>query len=163
MVIAAALPFPWFLCYAQSRSGATRGHTPEDGITRGGYRLTYSDTPPGWLKAAERPDAFVGFSIGFSVRGSGDLGSVLWDSPAFKAGITPDMHLNAVNGKAFSIDVLREAIKDAEKDSAPIKLLVKRGDESQTIDIDYHGGLRYPALTRVDGTPDRLDEILAAK
>jgi predicted metalloprotease with PDZ domain len=155
-------PYDW-AGFLRQRVYELAPHTPEDGITRGGYRLTYSDTPPGWLKAAERPDAFVGFSIGFSVRGSGDLGSVLWDSPAFKAGITPDMHLNAVNGKAFSIDVLREAIKNAEKDSAPIKLLVKRGDEFQTIDIDYHGGLRYPALTRVDGTPDRLDEILAAK
>lgn len=80
-----------------------------------------------------------------------------------KAGVTFDMHLEAVNGKAFKIDVLREAIKDAEKDSSPLKLLVKRGDEFQTIDIDYHGGLRYPGLSRVSGTPDRLDEISAAK
>lgn len=68
-----------------------------------------------------------------------------------------------MNGKAFGIQVLRDAIVEAEKNTSPIKMLVKRGDEFQTIDIDYHGGLRYPALSRVEGTQDRLDEILRAK
>jgi hypothetical protein len=29
----------------------------------------------------------------------------------------------------------------------------------RTADINYHDGERYPALERVAGTPDRLDEI----
>jgi len=29
--------------------------------------------------------------------------------------------------------------------------------------IDYHDGPRYPHLERVEGTPPRLDDILAAK
>ncbi len=77
--------------------------------------------------------------------------------------MTPDMHLEAVNGKAFSLDVLRDAITDAEMNTSPIKLLVKRGNQFQTIEIDYHGGLRYPKLSRVEGAPDRLDAILAPK
>lgn len=157
-------PYDW-AAFLRQRVYELAPHTPEDGITRGGYRLTYSDTPPGWLKASERPDFPVSFntSLGFTVRTSGDLGNVLWGSPAFKAGVTPDMHLNAVNGKAFGIEVLRDAILEAEKSTSPIKLLVKRGNEFQTIEIDYHGGLRYPGLTRVEGTPDRLDEILRAR
>jgi predicted metalloprotease with PDZ domain len=139
--------------------------TPLDGITDGGYRLTYSETAPEWLKKSERPDSYVSFvsSLGFSVRSTGELGSVAWDSPAFKAGITPDMHLIAVNGKAFSLDVLRAAIAAAEKNPSRINLLVKWGDDLQTIDITYSGGLRYPHLSRVDGTPDRLDNILSPK
>jgi predicted metalloprotease with PDZ domain len=84
-----------------------------------------------------------------------------WDSPAFKAGITPDMHLIAVNGETYSVPVLRAAIVEAEKGNAPIKLLLKRGDQFQNVDLDYHGGLRYPALERVQGSDDRLDAILA--
>jgi predicted metalloprotease with PDZ domain len=139
--------------------------TPEDGITRGGYRLTYSDTPPTWLKHAYTPTSFVSFatSLGFAIKANGDLGNVWWDSPSFKAGMTPDMHVAAVNGKAFTLDVLRDAIRDAEKNTSPIKLLVKRGKEFQTIEINYHGGLRYPKLSRVEGVPDRLDQILAPK
>jgi hypothetical protein len=71
------------------------------------------------------------------------------------------MQIAAVNGKTFKLEVLRTAITEAEKNRSPLKLLLKRGDEFQTIDLDYHGGLRYPKLERVDGTTDRLDAILA--
>jgi len=39
--------------------------------------------------------------------------------------------------------------------------LLKRGDEFVTVSLDYHGGMRYPHLERVETTPDRLDSILA--
>ena len=84
-----------------------------------------------------------------------------WDSLAFKAGITPDMHLEAVNDQKYTPALLREAILSAEKSKEPIKLLLKRGDEFVTVTLDYHGGMRYPHLERVEGTPARLDAILA--
>jgi hypothetical protein len=31
------------------------------------------------------------------------------------------------------------------------------------VNVDYHGGLRYPRLERVANTPARLDQIFAAK
>jgi hypothetical protein len=31
------------------------------------------------------------------------------------------------------------------------------------VPVDYHEGLKYPHLVRVDGTPDYLSEIIAAK
>jgi predicted metalloprotease with PDZ domain len=145
---------------------------PEDGITRGGYRLVYNDTEPEWMKHGDksRPVHFD-TSVGFSVRAGGDddsegapagtLTEVVWDSPAFKAGITPDMRLQAVNDQAFSVANLREAILKAENSGAPIKLLLKRGKEFITVTVDYHGGLRYPHLERVESTPDLLDAVLA--
>ena len=89
------------------------------------------------------------------------MANVWWDSPAFKAGITPDMQLQAVNDQKLTIDGLREAIRAAEKSKDPIKLLLKRDDEFLTVNLDYHNGLRYPHLERVDSVPDRLDAILA--
>ena len=62
----------------------------------------------------------------------GSLDNVSWDSPAFKAGITPDMQLQAVNDQKYTAAVLREAILAAEKSKEPIKLLLKRGDEFVT-------------------------------
>jgi len=158
----AVQPYDW-ANYLQTRVYDLAPHAPEDGISRGGYRLAYSDTPADWLKREERPDMAISFatSIGISVKSDGALDNVWWDSPAFKAGITPDMQITAVNGIAFKLDVLRTAITEAEKSRSPLKLLVKRNDEFQTIDLDYHGGLRYPKLDRVDGAPDRLDAILA--
>ncbi len=107
-------------------------------------------------------------SLGFSVKSDsggpgphGSIDQVGWDSLAFKAGITPDMQLQAVNDQKYTPALLRETILAAEKGQEPIKLLLKRGDEFLTISLNYHGGLRYPHLERVDTTPDRLDAILA--
>ena len=33
-------------------------------------------------------------------------------------------------------------------------------DRYHTYALDYHGGLKYPRLERIQGTPDRLDAIL---
>jgi predicted metalloprotease with PDZ domain len=159
-----AQPYDW-ASFLRARVYRLNPPAPEDGIRRGGYRLTYSDTPPDWLERAYRPDSYVSFatSLGFTIKANGDLGNVWWDSPAFKSGATPDMHVEAVNGKAFTLDVLREVIRNAEKNTSPLKLLVKRGNAFQTIEINYHRGLRYPKLSRVEGTTDRLDQILAPK
>jgi predicted metalloprotease with PDZ domain len=139
---------------------------PEDGITRGGYKLTYTDTQQDWLKrsggnARGRGDSFA-TSLGFSVGPDGMLGNVWWDSIAFKAGIAPGIQLMAVNDKTYSAEHLRAAIVSAEKGTTPIRLLFKRDNIFLTYSLDYHGGLRYPHLERVDGTPARLDDILAA-
>jgi hypothetical protein len=71
------------------------------------------------------------------------------------------MQLQAVNDQKYSATRLREAILAAEKTKEPINLLLKRGEEFVTVSLDYHGGMRYPHLERVDTTPDRLDAILA--
>lgn len=157
-------PYGW-RAFLRDRIYKLAPNVPEEGITQGGYRLTYSDTPPAWLKHSYTPESYVSFatSLGFSVKGTGELGSVWWDSPAFKAGITPDMRLEAVNGKAFTLDVLRNAVINAEKSASPIQLLVRRGNVLKTISVDYHGGLRYPGLSRVNAVPDLLDAILAPK
>jgi len=141
---------------------------PMNGITQGGYRLVYNDAEPDWMKHTDPPRG-VSFatSLGLSLRGADNerpgntIAAVWWDSPAFKAGLTPEMQLQAVNDQAFSVSTLRAAILAAEKTNAPIKLLVKRDKEFLTLMVDYHGGLRYPHLERVESTPDRLDELLA--
>jgi predicted metalloprotease with PDZ domain len=136
---------------------------PENGFTQGGYRLIYNDQEPEWLKKAADPDRTTSFatSLGLSAKADGSLTSVWWDSPAFKAGITPDMQVQAVNGQKYTAAILREAILASEQSQEPIKLLLKRGDEFTTVSLEYHGGMRYPHLERVETTPDRLDAILA--
>jgi hypothetical protein len=71
------------------------------------------------------------------------------------------MQLQAVNDQKYTAAGLREAIVAAEKGKEPIKFLLKHGDEFVTVSLDYHGGMRYPHLERVETTPDRLDAILA--
>jgi predicted metalloprotease with PDZ domain len=155
--------------FFRTRVYAVNPNVPENGIAQGGYRLVYNDNQPDWLKKAEsvRGVSFA-TSLGFSLKSDigspdshGSLDSVGWDSLAFKAGMTPDMQLQAVNDQKYTAAGLRESILAAEKTKELIKLLLKRGDEFVTVSLDYHGGMRYPHLERVETTPDRLDAILA--
>ena len=135
---------------------------PENGFTQGGYKLIYNDVQSDWMKHVD-PSRGIDFatSLGLSLNGEGNIEDVWWNSPAFRAGVTPEMQLQAVNDQKYTASGLREAILAAEKGTSPIKLLLKRGDEFVTLSIDYHGGLRYPHLERVEGTEDRLDAVLA--
>ncbi|MBV8630679.1 MAG: M61 family metallopeptidase [Silvibacterium sp.] len=160
----AVQPYDW-AGFFRARVYEVEPQVPENGFTQGGYRLVYNDTQSEWIKHIDRSHpTYFGTPLGFTVRSEGgndNISEVYWDSPAFKAGITPDMQLEAVNDKAFSMDTLREGILAAEKSNAPVKLLLKRDNEFITVSLDYHGGMRYPHLERVDSTPDRLDDILA--
>jgi predicted metalloprotease with PDZ domain len=148
--------------FLRTRAYDLAPQVPENGFTQGGYKLVYNDNMPDWMKHGEGPrGTSFATSLGFSVMVDGNLGSVWWDSVAFKAGITPDMTLVGVNDQTFSVAALREAVVAVEKSKEPLKLLLRRGDELVTVSLDYHGGLRYPHLERAEGIPDRLDVILA--
>jgi hypothetical protein len=70
------------------------------------------------------------------------------------------MKIIAVNGRAYTPDILKAAIHDA-KDSGPAaELIVVNTGFYKVIRLDYHGGERYPLLERVSTVPDRLDDIL---
>ncbi len=167
-------PYDW-MKFFQERVYALHPAVPSDGITRGGYKLVYSDKIPSWLTRAETAggggsdfSTSLGFSVGGGARGepapgapSNALGSVWWNSAAFNAGVTSDMQIISVNGKAYTASVLRDAITEAEHAKQPIELQFRRGEEYKSFSIPYYGGLRIPSLERVDATPDRLDEILA--
>jgi hypothetical protein len=47
----------------------------------------------------------------------------------------------------------------AKNTSAPIHFLMQTETTLRPIDIDYHEGMKYPVLVRVDGSKDYLDEI----
>jgi predicted metalloprotease with PDZ domain len=160
-------PYDWAEFF-RARVYEVSPQVPVNGITQGGYRLVYNDNEPDWMKHID-PSRGTSFatSLGFALKGEdGDrsgnaIANVWWDSPAFKAGMTPEMQLQGVNDQTFSVSNLREAVLAAENSNTPIKLLVKRDKEFLTLNVDYHSGLRYPHLERVESMPDRLDAILA--
>jgi predicted metalloprotease with PDZ domain len=162
-------PYDWH-SFLEKRVYDLHPQVPEDGITDGGYKLVYTDTPVKWIEKAQAKYGYADFStsLGFSVgsrRGgggaAGTIGNVAWDSVAFKAGVTPGMQVVSVNGAAYTSEVLTKAILAAEKSKQPIQLQFLNDDKYTTIAFPYYDGMRYPSLQRVDGTPDLLDDILA--
>ncbi|MBV9183806.1 MAG: M61 family metallopeptidase [Acidobacteria bacterium] len=163
-------PLDWG-AFFRSRIYDVEANMPEDGLTRGGYRLVYNDTEPDAMKHRDKSrGASFATSLGLSLKpeandddndgATGGVANVWWDSPAFKAGLTPEMQVKAVNDQAFTVVNLRDAILAAENSSTPIKLLVKRDQDFLTLNVNFHEGLRYPHLERIESTPNRLDAIL---
>jgi len=94
----------------------------------------------------------------------GKLGTLYqWGSPAFNAGLSTAVELVAVDGRAYSVERLQQAITAAKGGTAPIQLLVKDGEVYKTVGIAYAGGLRHPKLERIDGVDDRLTPLLTAR
>ncbi len=141
------------------------------GIDASGWRLDYSDQPSRYQNAIEN----VGegelegkginamFSVGLFLDRQGKVADVLWNGPAFKAGLAPGMEIVAIDGHAFSPGVLRDAIGAAQKSGKPLLIAAKGDGVTQVYSLDYDGGVKYPHLVRVPGTTDYLDGILAPK
>ena len=136
---------------------------PLDGLARGGYRLVYTDKQSDIAKAGEaagkRTD--LNYSLGLSVGNDAVITTVMWDGPAFKAGLTVGATIIAVNGDAFDGDGLKRAVT-AARTGAPVELIVKTADHFRNVRIAWTGGLRYPHLERTSNGPARIDAILAA-
>ena len=86
-----------------------------------------------------------------------------WGGPAFEQGLGAGWDLIAVGDRIASAEALRDAVTAAKGGTEPIVLVVKRGDEFRTLSFDYHDGLRYPRLERIEGTRDRLGDIFAPR
>jgi len=148
------------------RSHIDANKPPLDGIEASGWKLVYTDKESDFEKQlAKRYQAQPAFmySIGLALGKDGDIGDVRWNGPAFKAGIGSGETLVAVNGQAYTAEVLADAIKSAKDGKAPIELLLKYQDKYKTVPVDYHGGPQHPHLVRVEGAPDYLSRIIKSK
>ena len=157
------MPYDWANFLITRLDG--NGPAPLDGITRGGYKLVYTDKPSDFMKSNEHARKITDllFSLGVIIDHSGVLTEVMWNGPAYNAGATIGATIVAVNGVAYDGDLLKDAITEAKGNSMPIPLLLKRGDRYEMITINYHDGLRYPHLERVPNTPALLDSLLAPR
>jgi predicted metalloprotease with PDZ domain len=157
-------PYDWST-FLRDRLDGTGRPPPLDGLRRGGYKLVYTDTPSELLKDSdlERKRSNLLHSIGIELdEKDGTVLEVLWDSAAFKAKLTEGTQILSIGGTAYSADLLKDAIRSA-KDGTPIELIVKTGDRFRVVNLDYHGGLRYPHLERDESAPDRLEAIWTAR
>ncbi|MFP5230184.1 MAG: M61 family metallopeptidase [Acidobacteriota bacterium] len=137
-------------------------HAPLGGIENGGYKLVYTDQPNDYTQATMNASGstLAWWSIGLDVASDGRIEDVLVGSAADKAKLGPGMQIIAVNGRQYNGQLLSDAIRDAKGNTNPIALIVANTGTYRVIALDYHDGVRYPHLERIDGTPDRLDDIL---
>jgi len=149
--------------YLQRRVYDIAAQPPLEGITEGGYSLIYTDEPTSWWKSGEKnnKNTDLTYSGGLVISGEGKVTSVLWDAPAFNAGIAIGNSIVAVNSRTYSADDLKQAIREAARNGRAVELLVKDGNLYRSVNLDWHGGLRYPRLEKVGKGEGSLDSLLA--
>lgn len=106
------------------------------------------------------------YSLGLATDREGRTRDVLWEGPAFKAGLAPGTQIIVVNGLAFEPERLKQRVRESAQSHDPLSLIVREGETFRTVTLNYHGGLRYPHLERAQGTAARaplLDSILAPR
>jgi predicted metalloprotease with PDZ domain len=157
-------PHGW-AAFLRSRLDSLDSHAPMGGVERSGWKLIYGDEPTDYSKAKEllNKNMDLSHSIGLFLSAEGMINDVLPASPAAKAGLIPGMKLMAVNGRKWSSEGLHQVLKDSKAATTPMEFITENGSFVKVFKVDYHGGERYPRLARIEGSPDRLSEILAAK
>lgn len=159
--LAEIVPYDW-KGFFNDRLNSKSPHAPLGGIEGSGWRLVYRDTPSEalktWEESLQRTE--LRYSVGLFLREDGVVGDILPNGPADKAGLAPEMKLIAVNGRKFSVPLLKQAIKAAKGTTAPIELLVEDREFYKTFRLDYHDGEKYPHLERDGSKPDLLEQII---
>ena len=135
---------------------------PLGGITNGGWKIVYDENPSEFTKTTEKARHSVDarFSIGLMLDDKGVIRDVIMNSVAWNAGVAPGMELIAVNGRKFTPDILREALKAGKRNGPNLELLVLNGDFYKTVTLNYHDGEKYAHLVRDESKPDILSEIV---
>jgi len=161
-------PYDWRTFFTERLTSHGPG-APLGGLENSGWRLVFNEI----MNDHQRAEDAVGhttdvqFSLGMILHDPGsensdEVSDVIPGSPAAQAGIAPGMRLLAVNGRRWTPEILREAIRRAKSGKEPMELLVENAEYFHAYRVDYHGGERYPHLER-NGKPDLLTEIARMK
>lgn len=158
------MPYDW-RGFLNTRIYQVAPHAPLAGITDGGWKLVYTDKPNTQVRVGDhnRKSVDLLYSIGAMLKEDGSVMDVNPNLAAARAGLAPGMKIITVNGRAWSIDVLHEAITAAKSSTTPIELVVENGSFTSTYKLNYHGGERYPHLERDSTKPDLLGEVIKSR
>jgi predicted metalloprotease with PDZ domain len=153
-------PYDW-KSFFHERLTSLSPQAPSGGIEAAGWKVEYNDKPEENPEGASSMTALnATYSLGLRVSSDGAVLESVVGKPAYGAGITPGMKIVAVDDRAFTPDLLREALKRTKSGSPPIRLLILNDGYYRTSTINYQGGELFPHLEREEGKPDRLDDIL---
>ena len=137
--------------------------SPLAGLARSGWKLAYDDKPNRHLEDTFESRKTLNFrtTLGVSVNEEGNVLDITPGLPAAKAGVAPGFKIIAVNGRKFSDDVIKNAVKESSMTSEPMELILQNGDTFSVARVDYHGGAKWPHLVRDESKTDVLSAIIS--
>ncbi|GAC1407593.1 MAG: M61 family metallopeptidase [Candidatus Velthaea sp.] len=157
--LAAIQPYDW-KTFFDTRIDSVQPRLAPDGLAKAGWRLVYNDVPNVYATlretAGRAPGLDARYSLGAQFATDGSVIDVFANTPAGRAGLAPGMRLLAVNGKTYSTNALRDAIKAAKGTRAAIALIAQDAGFVKIASLDYHEGEKFPHLERIAERPDTL-------
>ena len=155
-------PYDWH-AFFQKHVYDVAALPPTGELRRAGWKLVYTSQPNPFMTAMDTlrhvDDQWL--TYGLKIGKGGKVFDVREGSPAWKAGMAPDMVIKAVDGQAYSPGTLAYAMKQAEHGTAATEFEVENDGWYRHYAVIYHGGPRYPHLVRIPGVPDMLARIMA--
>ena len=158
------VPNDWH-AFIQKRIYEVAPTPPTAELARSGWKLVYTSEPNRFMEVddALRHMNNQWYTYGIRINKDDTLTDVREGSPAWNAGMAPGMKIAAVDGQAYGDDVLKYVLTQAEHSNGPTVFLVQQDGWYRTVNVDYHGGPKYPHLVRINGTPDMLAKIMAPR
>ena len=138
---------------------------PLGGFEKGGYRLVWKEDANIFDKERmkETNTLDLTHSLGLVLDKDGKVTAVQWGGPAFQNDIVNGVKIVAVGGVTYSKERLLDAIKAGKDGKTKIAVLLLRDDRYRTVEIDWHGGLRFPHLQKIGNGVAPLDLLLEQK
>lgn len=160
----AITPYDWKQFFA-SRVDEVSAHAPLAGLEQGGWRLSYDKTASVYYTAVQKEEKRIDlrYSAGLVLNQDGVIVDVLPGSSSAKAGLAPGMKILGVNGRHWTQTRIEEAIAASSGAKTPMEFLVENGDFYSVVEVDYHGGAKYPILEREQNQEDLLSQIIAPR
>ncbi|MDQ2746070.1 MAG: M61 family peptidase [Acidobacteriota bacterium] len=154
------VPYDW-RTFFNDRIYQVQKNAPLGGITNGGWKLIYNDTPNTQVKVNEARGKYanLSYSIGILVNEEGVISDLNPDLAAAKSGLAPAMKITKINGADFSIESLHKAIAATKNVATAIAITATNGNATETYKLNYSGGEKYPHLERDTAKADLLSGV----
>ncbi len=136
-----------------------------EGLTRSGYRFTYSDKKSEiqkWWDVEYYGNWGFHKSIGIGVDKTGVIRNIVPGGPADNAGLYDGVKIIGVNDKTFNFNRLENAIRNTTT-TGKLTLLTLEAQTYDKYEIHYNGGLLYDKLEPITGKQDWLKKIMTPK
>jgi len=112
---------------------------PTDELARAGWRLVYTRQPNAFMEASDdlQHTKDQWYSYGIRLNKDDRVTDVREGSPAWSAGIAPGMKIMAVDGQAYTDEVLKYVSERAVHSTAPTAFLVQQDGWYRTLAVNY--------------------------